>query len=78
MQWVKTDEDPDGVLHFAYDGGVMTDSTIQRFRLPPEELRSYRFVEPSAVPTLASAETSARVAATIAALAHNTFIELPH
>jgi 8-oxo-dGTP pyrophosphatase MutT (NUDIX family) len=76
MQWLKTDEDPDGVLHFAYDGGAVTESTIQRFNLPPDELKSYRFVQPSEIPTLASPETSARVAAAIEALTHTTFTEL--
>lgn len=59
MQWVQADDDPDGVLHFAYDGGVVDASTIERFRLPPVELASYRFVDPGAVPMLASPETSA-------------------
>jgi 8-oxo-dGTP pyrophosphatase MutT (NUDIX family) len=76
MQWLQEADDPDGVLHFAYDGGTVDATTIAEFRLPPVELRSYRFVEPLEVPTLTSAATSARVAAAIEALAHGTFTEL--
>ncbi len=76
LQWTQTDDDPDGVLHFAYEGGVVDASTIERFRLPPVELAGFRFVDPDAVPTLASPETSARVAAAIAAQTSGAFIEL--
>lgn len=76
MQWRHETDDPDGVLHFIYDGGLVDGAAIERFRVPPEELRSYRFVEPAEVPTLASPETSARVAAAIEAHARGTFIEL--
>lgn len=78
MQWVQPKDDPDGVLNFVYDGGTVTASSIERFRLPPVELASYRFVEPELVPTLASPETSARVAAALEAVAHDTFVELGH
>lgn len=76
MQWVRATDDPDGVLHFAYDGGVVDSSTISRFRVPPVELRSYRFVDPKAVPTLTTPETSTRVAAAIEAVTHDIFTEI--
>lgn len=76
VQWMQPEDDPDGVLHFAYDGGVVDTSLTQRFRLPPAELRSYRFFDAADIPTAASAETSARVSAALEALAHDTFIEL--
>ena len=76
MQWMQPEDDPDGVLHFAYDGGVVDTPMIERFRLPSIELRSYRFFDASDVPTVASAETSARISAALDALAHDTFIEL--
>ena len=76
MQWMRAEDDPDGVLHFAYDGGVVDEPTIARFRLPPVELVSYRFVDLGTVPTLASPETSARVVAAIEAVEQGTFIEL--
>ena len=76
MQWMQPDDDPDGVLHFAYDGGIVDASTIERFQLPPVELKSYRFFEPGDVRTVASAETSARVAAALEAFMHDTFIEI--
>lgn len=75
MQWVRAPDDPDGVLHFAYDGAVVDAATIARFRLPPDELASFRFVRPAEVSTLASPATAARVAAALDALAAGTFIE---
>lgn len=76
MQWTRAPNDPEDVLHFAYDGGVVTRGTIDRFRLPPAELASYRFVSPGQVAALTSAETAARVAAAIEAAARGTFIEI--
>jgi 8-oxo-dGTP diphosphatase len=76
MQWRQEEDDPDGVLHFAYDGGVVDAPTIARFRLPPVELHSFRFVEPAEVPTLTSTETAERVDAAIRAEALGTFVEL--
>ncbi len=73
---MQADDDPDGVLHFAFDGGVVDAATIGRFRLPPEELRSYRFLEPDEVAVRSSPTTAARVEAAFRALERGTFIEL--
>lgn len=76
MQWEQAEDDPDGVLHFAYDGGTVDTSTIDRFCLPPIELASYRFVDPDGVTALASPDTAARVTAALEAVERGTLIEL--
>lgn len=76
MQWLRAADDPDGVLHFCYDGGTVDTRTIERFVLPPAELASFRFVDPDAVHTFASAETSARVEAALEASSSGGFVEL--
>ncbi|MFD1722640.1 GNAT family N-acetyltransferase [Amnibacterium endophyticum] len=74
MQWAQEPGDDHGVLHLAYDGGVVDASTP--FRLEPG-LASARFVAPAAVQALASATTAARVEAALRAIASGASVELP-
>lgn len=76
MQWSYAEDDPDGSLNFAYDGGVLNAAAIERIQVPPVELASYRFVDPDHVPALASAQTADRVNAAIGAVERGTFVEI--
>ncbi|MBA8793311.1 8-oxo-dGTP pyrophosphatase MutT (NUDIX family) [Friedmanniella endophytica] len=68
--------DPHGALILAYDGGVWDGATIARFRLPGDELRSFRFVDVDEATGLLDAVNHRRVVAALDALRTGTVAEL--
>lgn len=75
MQWRYEPGDPDGVVNFVYDGGIVDDSTIERFRIEAG-LASFRFVDAAVIADVADIETTDRLTAALDALASNTIVEL--
>lgn len=75
MQWEPQGGNSDGILHFAYDGGVIGPEHTATIHLETG-LASYRFLEPTALLQLASATTVSRIEASLEALARRSFVEL--
>ena len=74
MEWQGPEPDRSESLMFVYDGGVLSDpSTI---RLAPDELASFRFVEPDELDTLMVDRLVRRVRAALTAQAEGSVAEL--
>lgn len=74
IEWQGPEPDRSESLMFIYDGGVLSDpSTIH---LPPDELASFRFVDPSEMDALMVERLPRRIRAALAALADGTVVEL--
>ena len=61
-------------IMFVYDGGVIRDGSS--IRLPADELRSFRFVEPDEVGEITSERIARRVKLALEALTIGQFVEL--
>lgn len=55
-------------LNFIFDGGMLSESTVQQIVLPPEELRAYRFAEPAEAIGLLTRRLGRRVERSLMAL----------
>lgn len=67
VDWVNRGPPRNEGLMFLFDGGVLEPSTIDRIRLPAEELSEFRFVDPGEAEELLAPHMHRRLAATIAA-----------
>lgn len=76
IDWLIEDDDPHGALQFIYDGGVLTSDTIDSITLPPDELRSARFVAHSLLSGYISERNQLRLDAALRALTDHVVIEL--
>lgn len=77
LDWVPPDEDdPHGAMILVYDGGIVDDEMITRFRLPAEELSDVRFVAVEDLPQWVSAANQRRVAAALRSVADGAVVEL--
>lgn len=76
--WVAPDGDvdPHGALMMVYDAGVCDPSTVASFTVPPDELKSFRFVDVNELGTLASEQNATRVSAALGALSTGRVAEL--
>ncbi|WP_218013699.1 NUDIX hydrolase [Georgenia sp. 311] len=72
LDWVAPRPGLGEGLMLVYDGGTLAGEP----RLPPEELRDWRWVAPEDVPCLADAELARRVAAALGAAASGAVAEL--
>jgi len=59
-----------------YDGGVMDAETKTRIRLPPDELRSYAFVEPNALSDVLVERLARRLRVALEARRNGQTVEL--
>ena len=55
-------------LMLLFDGGALDGETTQRFRLPPEELREWAFVDPDRLDAYVTQNMARRLRAAVAAL----------
>jgi 8-oxo-dGTP pyrophosphatase MutT (NUDIX family) len=76
MEWQGPEPDRTESLMFVYDGGVL--SSDRELRLAPDELASYRFVEPDKLRTLMSERVARRTLAAVQAVAEGRLVELEH
>lgn len=76
LEWQGPEPDRTESVMLVYDGGVLPDpSTV---RLPPDELRSFRFVEPGDLDVLLSERLARRARAALRALADGVLVEMEH
>lgn len=76
MEWQGPEPDRTESVMFVYDGGVLADSST--IRLPAEELKSFRFVEPKELDVLMNERLGRRARAALSALAAGTLVEMEH
>jgi ADP-ribose pyrophosphatase YjhB (NUDIX family) len=76
VEWQGPELDRTESLMFIYDGGVLPDGSA--IRLPAEELRSFRFVEPAELGVLMNERLGRRVQAALRALAEGVLVEMEH
>lgn len=66
VAWKSPEPPQNEALLFVFDGGVLSDDEIAAIRLPADELRSYRFVDPAEAPAMLPRRTGRCVAAALA------------
>ncbi len=76
MEWQGPEPDRNESLMFIYDGGVLPE--VAQFRLPADELKSYRFVEPDELDDLMAPRGARRAKAALQAVAEARLVELEH
>lgn len=76
LEWQGPEPDRTESLMFIYDGGSIADSS--QFKLPSEELLSYRFVHPSELDEYLLPRLSRRLRAALLALESGIVVELEH
>ncbi|MCU1674219.1 MAG: putative hydrolase [Frankiales bacterium] len=76
MEWQGAEPDRTESLMFVYDGGVLAPET--ELWLAPDELASYRFVEPADLHVLMSERVARRTRAAVQAVAQGRLVELEH
>lgn len=74
IEWQGPEPDRSESLMVVYDGGVLPASA--EIRLPPEELKSHRFVERDEIGELTVARLARRTAAALRALDEGILVEL--
>ncbi len=76
VDWVNRGPPRNEGLMFLFDGGVLEPSTIDRIRLPADELSEFRFVELGEAEELLPPHMHRRLAATVAARAAGASVYL--
>jgi len=68
VDWLPARRPKTEGLMLLFDGGALDDETTQQFRLPPEELHEWAFVEPDRLDAHVSEHMGRRLGAAIAAV----------
>lgn len=68
VDWLPARHPKTEGLMLLFDGGALDDETTQRFRLPPEELHQWAFVDPDRLDAFVSESMAHRLGAAVAAL----------
>jgi 8-oxo-dGTP pyrophosphatase MutT (NUDIX family) len=76
VDWVNRGPPRNEGLMFLFDGGVLETSTIDRIRLPADELSEFRFVDLDDAEELLAPHMHRRLAATVAAHAAGASVYL--
>ena len=74
MEWQGPEPDRTESIMFVYDAGVILDTSI--ITLPPEELRSFRFVEAQDLDALLPPRLARRLHASLKALQDGSVVEM--
>ncbi len=68
VDWLPARHPKTEGLMLLFDGGMLDSETTQRFRLPPEELHEWAFVDPGRLDAYVSKHMARRLAAAVTAL----------
>lgn len=74
--WVAAGSDPSDNIVFGYDGGILSPDQIALISVPPEELRSFRFVRSADLSQYLSERNQRRIVAALTALESGSMIEI--